>query len=133
MFGKNRRVPAWTVPMLLGLGLAGAAIGAVQAGSGDEALSCEIRAGQSNGMITLEGTVHATVATVGSYRFRVSSVGQSGGTNIQQGGNFNATPGNPATLGRVMLGNAGAIYDADLEIKSNGTTIACSERVGGAI
>ena len=133
MFGKDSRFPARTVPLLLGLGLTGAAIGAVQAGSGDEAVSCEIRAGQSNGMINLEGAIHANVATVGSYRFRVSSVGRSGGTNIQQGGNFHATAETPATLGRVTLGNAGSIYDASLEITSNGTTIVCSKRVGGAI
>ena len=133
MFGKNRRFPARTAPLLLGLGLAGAAIGTVQAGSGDEAVRCKIRAGQSNGAITLEGAVHANVTTVGSYRFHVSSVGRSGGTNIQQGGNFHATAEAPATLGRVTLGNAGSIYDASLEITSNGTTTVCSERVGGAI
>ena len=84
-------------------------------------------------MITLQGTVHANQPLSGTYSFRVASAGHSGGTNIRQGGGFTAGPDAPAMLGRVMLGNAGAIYDADLEITAHGATVKCSERVGGAI
>lgn len=132
MFGKNRLMPARTASLLLGLGLAGVAIGAVQAGSGAENFRCEIRTNDANGMITLEAAVHANVVTPGAYRFRASSVGHSG-TNIQQGGNFEAKPEAPATLGRVVLGNPGAIYEASLEATSNGKTIACFERIGGTL
>jgi hypothetical protein len=86
-----------------------------------------------NGAIMLQGVIHADVPVSGSYRFKVASAGSAGNTNMSQGGYFTAAPGEAAMLGKIMLGNAGAIYDATLEIESDGMTVECEERVGGAI
>src|SRR5690606_4539177 len=96
-------------------------------------VACEIKSASMNGMISLEAVIRSDVAAFGSYRFRVAGAGGGGGTNIQQGGNFSATPGAPVTLGRVMVGNTGGAYDAILEISADGETATCSERVGGRI
>ncbi len=130
---SKTRILAGAAPLLLGLTLIGVEMGASQAGSsGEGPLRCEIQTTSANGMVALEGVVHADVAVSGSYSFRISSSGGSGRSNIQQGGGFTAGPGGPVTLGRVMLGANGA-YDASLTVTSNGSTVACSERVGGAI
>jgi hypothetical protein len=133
MSSKQIRPSLRAMPLLLGLGVAGLAMGAGAASSSDEPLRCEIRANSMNGMIELQGVVHADVPVSGSYRFKVASAGGAGNTNMSQGGYFTAGPGEAAMLGRVMLGNAGAIYDATLEIESDGMTVECEERVGGAI
>lgn len=135
MLNKHRRFAARMAPLLLGLGAAGIAMGASHAGSTntDEPVACEIQATQADGMIALEGIVRADEAIRGSYRFRVSSAGGSGSSNISQGGRFTAGPDGMTKLGKVMLGNTGAAYDASLEVTSNGVTIECAKRVGGAI
>jgi hypothetical protein len=120
-------------PLLAGAALAAVAVGAVKADSAAGPLSCAIVTDSVNGAIALRGTAQSDVAVSGSYRFRVASAAGGGNTNMQQGGNFTATPGNPITLGRITLGNPGAIYDAHLEIVANGASVECSERVGGAI
>ena len=112
MFTKHKAFRS--MPLLLGLGVAGLAIGAGAASSSDEPLRCEIKAESMNGMISLQGVIHADVALSGSYRFKVESAGGGGNTNMSQGGAFTAGPGEEVLLGRVMLGNAGAIYDATL-------------------
>lgn len=129
---RKRSLSTLTLPILAGLGLVAFAAGSGQAGSTSGPLWCEILADSANGGIALQGMVHTDVAISGSYRFRVASAG-GGSANIQQGGNFSAAPGSPVALGRVTLGNAGAIYDASLEIAANGSAIKCTERVGGAI
>jgi CsgH protein len=134
MFDRTRRFSTRAVPILLGLGAAGLTIGAGQAGStSDGPLRCEIHASSAGGMVSLEGVVLADVEVSGSYRFRVASAGGAGGSNIQQGGDFTAGPGGAVTLGEVMLGGQGAVYDATLEINSGGASVKCAERVGGAI
>jgi hypothetical protein len=134
MIDRTRRISARAVPLLIGLGAAGLAIGAGHAGSASgEPVRCEIQASSTSGMIALAGVVHADVEVSGSYRFRVASAGGAGGSNIQQGGNFTAGPDGAVTLGNVMLGGQGAVYDATLEIISGGKTVECAERVGGAI
>lgn len=135
MLNKRRRFAARMAPLLLGLGAAGIAMGASQAGSTGtgEPVVCEIQATPADGMIALEGIVHADETISGSYRFRVSSAGGSGSANISQGGSFTAGPGGAARLGTVMLGNTGAAYDARLEVTSDGVTVECAERVGGAV
>jgi hypothetical protein len=132
MFRKFTRLPLAAAPVILGLGVAGFAMADSQSESTDP-VRCEILAAPANGMITLEGVLHTDVALSGSYLFRVTSSGGAGSSNIQQGGMFSAEPDRPATLGTVMLGNSGGTYNASLEIQSNGTTVACSERIGGAI
>jgi hypothetical protein len=129
MIKRYKRFVVAAVPFALGLGIA---ISAGQAGSTDGPVRCEIQASTQNGMVAMQGVVHADVAINGSYRFRVSSAGGGGNSNISQGGGFAAGPERAVTLGRVMLG-ASAVYDASLEVTSNGATITCAERVGGAI
>jgi hypothetical protein len=133
MFDRQKHFRARVAPLLLGLGVTGLAIGAVQAHSSAEPIRCEIEATSANGTIALQGVVHAEAAVTGSYQFRVVSAGGSGSSNIQQGGNFAAGPNGPAMLGQVRLSSPGAVYDATLEITSNGVTVKCAERVGGAI
>jgi hypothetical protein len=134
MFDRTRRFSASAVALFVGLGAAGLAMDASRAGSTTGgAIRCEIQASSTNGMIALEGVVRADVEVSGSYRFRVKTAGGAGGSNIQQGGNFAASPGGAVTLSRVMLGGQGAVYDATLEIESGGMTVLCEERVGGAI
>lgn len=91
---------------------------------------CEIVTETSGGMITLQGVVHADTPLSGSYTFRVESAGGGGGSNIRQGGSFSAAPGQPAKLGRVMLGGGGAVYDATLGVDTNVGRFTCHERAG---
>ena len=69
----------------------------------------------------------------GSYPFKVKNAGGGGSANISQGGDFAIGAGEQATLGQVMLGSNGAVYDARLTVTVDGETIECAERVGGAI
>lgn len=133
MSNKQKHIPTLAATLLLGLGAAGAAIGAGQADPGGEPFRCEIRASTDGGMIGLEGVVHADAATGGTYQFRVTGAGRSGGSNIVQGGSFQVDPDEPAILGRVMLGGNGGAFDASLAVSSDGTTVTCAERVGDAI
>ncbi len=128
MFGKPSKIAS----VILGLGIAAAMIGTGQAGSSSGPLRCEIETVKQGAMVSLAGMVHADAPLGGSYRFKVASAGGGGGTNISQGGNFSAGPGAPATLGRVSLGG-NSIYDATLEVTADGVTVACEERVGGAL
>ena len=133
MFDKLNRFPLAAAPLVLGLGVAGFAMADGEAVPPAQPFYCEILAAPANGMIALEAVLHTDVALSGSYLFRVTSSGGAGSSNIQQGGMFSAEPDRPATLGTVMLGNSGGTYNASLEIQSNGKTVACSDRVGGAI
>lgn len=133
MFSKATRFTARTVPLLFGLGAAAIGIGAGHAGTAPGPVRCEIRADLTGGTTSLEGVVHADKAVSGSYRFRVESAGASGRSNIDQGGDFTAGPGNPATLGSIMLDTRGARYDASLTVTVEGKTIECADHIGGAI
>ena len=108
-------------------------VGAGQAGTAGAPAHCEIEASPVNGMVALQGVVHTDAGTSGSYKFHVTSAGGSGNTNIQQGGSFTAGRDGAARLGKVTLGNTGAIYEATLRITANGKSFQCAERVGGAI
>lgn len=134
MFDRLNRFHIIAASVLVGLGAAGFATadGSPEAALG-EPLRCEIVANPSGGMVALEGVIHTDMPISGSYRFRVVSSGGGGSSNIQQGGNFSAAPGEAATLGTVMIGNSGGTYRATLEIVANGKTIACTDRTGGAI
>jgi hypothetical protein len=128
MFGKSLKV----MPVILGLGVAAATIGTGQAGSSAGPLRCEIEATQQGPMVSLAGLVYADAPLAGSYSFEVESAGGGGGSNISQGGNFSAGPGEPAMLGRVSLGG-NSVYDATLEVTADGLTVECEERVGGSL
>ena len=132
MFSTGRRMLIPAATLLLGAGAAATSVGAGQAGSSGGPVHCEIQATTSGGMVTLQGVVRADKAVSGSYTFRVESAGGSGNSDISQGGDFSARAGDPATLGQVMLGGNGSIYDARLEVTAGGRTYRCDERVGGA-
>lgn len=106
---------------------------ALMAGSGQahsDETRCEIVTETSGGMVTLQGVVHAEAPLSGSYMFRVESASGGGGSNIRQGGSFTAAPGQPAKLGRVMLGSQGSVFDATLDVDSSAGRFTCSERAG---
>lgn len=124
---------AWALPLLCGLGLAGLAAGAGQAASTGGPMRCEIRTESAGRMIVLQGMVHADSDVSGTYRFEVESRGNGGNSDISQGGSFTAGPDHPATLGRVMVAAAGAIYDVSLDVTSGGAKVSCSEQVGGKL
>lgn len=127
MFDRQRRFTSMAIPLVVGFGLAGAAMGASQADSAGGPLRCEIETRSANGMVVLAGVVHADTAVNGSYRFRITGAG----TEIDQGGAFTAGPG-AVTLGRATLGGDGA-YDASLTVTADGHAVECEERVGGFI
>lgn len=130
MFDRQMRFPARAaVPLFLCLGIVGAAVGAVAAESPAVPLRCEIETHLTNGMITLEGVVHASVEVAGSYQLRIVGAGLSGSSDIEQGGEFSAGPDGPVTLGRVMLGGGGS-FDANLELTTDGAAVSCSRRIG---
>lgn len=93
---------------------------------------CEIRVTPEGDMVSLEALAYADRKVSGTYSFHVESAGQTGSTNIEQGGAFSAAPDRPATLGTVTLDAKGAVYDARLEVTVDGKSIACTDRIGGA-
>lgn len=105
---------------LAAMGAAGQAAGPVR---------CEIRAAPQGSMLALEALVHADKSVRGTYSFHVESVGQTGGTNVEQAGAFDASSGRPAVLGTVTLGAKGT-YDARLEVTVGSEHVGCTERVG---
>ncbi len=128
----SKRLTARLAPLVIGLGAAGLAMGATQASSADDSVSCEIEARQQNGMIAMRGVVHSETPISGSYEFKVRSAGHGGSSDISQGGRFSAGPDGPATLGQVQLGGSPA-YDATLYVNADGMTIECAERFEGLI
>jgi len=133
MLKQKKRISAVTTVVVLGLGAGAVAAGNGMATSSNGPLRCAIEATATGAAIALESRVETEVALSGSYRFRVASAARSGATNVQQGGGFSAVPGGPLVLGRILLGDASAIYDATLEIDADGTTITCTRRVSGKI
>jgi hypothetical protein len=131
MSSNMRRLGARMGLLFVGLGLAGIATAGTGTPTGPaiDPVRCEIRTDTSNGMTSLDGMVHADRVVSGSYRFRVKSTGASGKSDIDQGGDFTAGPGNPAVLGSIMLDGAAARYDASLTVTVDHETIEC--RGGG--
>lgn len=128
MFYTSKSVAAAAAAVAVALSGTALMAGSGEAHSGDT--RCEIVKETSGGMVTLQGVVHAETPLSGSYMFRVESAGGGGGSNIRQGGSFTAAPGQPATLGRVMLGSRGTVFDATLDIDSDAGRFTCSERAG---
>ncbi|WP_306258711.1 curli-like amyloid fiber formation chaperone CsgH [Pararhizobium sp. IMCC21322] len=117
---------------LLALSLTGVALAGTNTdNASDDPISCEIKATENRGMITLETMIHSDTSINGQYRFKVKSAGRSGSTNLSQGSNFRADAGEPLQLGRMML-SSGSVYDASLEVTVSGVTFNCAERIGGA-
>lgn len=110
--------------LLIGLAAAGVSIGASQASVSDGPLSCAIETSRSGGGIAIESIARSERAASGSYSFSV----RGGGTNIRQGGEFDARAGETVTLGEVMLG--GGSYDLRLEVSAGDRSVSCSHRIG---
>ena len=94
--------------------------------SADDA-RCELRTSKRGGATVLEGVVIASKAVSGSYRISVAASGGSGSSDIDQSGSFQATPGQPVSLGVVQLGGSGG-YSANLTVKWGGGSTSCSGR-----
>lgn len=126
---RIKALAALALPVLAGLG--GTALAIDAGGSRTQGpLTCAIDVEPRSQMVEIEGVVLADVSVSGSYSFEVRSRGPSGNSNIRQGGGFTAEAGKPATLGKVMLGSAGASYDVRLDIDADGESVTCDQIVG---
>ena len=145
MLNKYRRLSKTMLSVLIGLSAGAMAVSAHQQANADpvngeivvantsivdKPVYCEIKASSANGLTSLEGVFHTNVALDGSYRFTVTSSGRAGNSNISQGGNFSAQADDALTLGRVMMGGQGAIYNASLVVTTSENTIVCENRAG---
>lgn len=86
--------------------------------------ACEIVTSKTSGMTIIEGVVTSGKAISGTYSLRVSG----SGTNIRQGGDFDAAPNEKTVLGKVSLGGNASAYDIDLKVETGGRTIPCNTR-----
>ncbi len=123
MTHTNKRVIGAAAMLLIGLGAGVAGIGSSQASASDGPLSCAIETSRSGGMVAIESVAKSQRAVTGSYSFSV----RGGGTNIRQGGEFEAGAGETVTLGQVTLSGGG--YDLKLEVSAGGRTASCSQRL----
>lgn len=126
---RNRIRIARAAPLLLTLGLTGAAFTATGMAASETPLRCDIAVQKTGGMIALEGTVESAKSVSGVYRFAVESVSGGGNTRINQGGEFSVRPGETVTLGSVMLG-ANGVYDASLKLETSAGSVSCDQRAG---
>lgn len=91
---------------------------------------CEIRAEPNGRGVVLEGLVFADVPLSGSYRFRVSQNGAGGSSQINQGGEFDAAPGAPESVGTVSLGSGPGSFTATLTVSWAGGSVDCAAGTG---
>ncbi|MEF0941860.1 curli-like amyloid fiber formation chaperone CsgH [Rhizobium sp. BR 362] len=124
-----RRLIAAFALVLLPAGALAAMVATDQSGGG---LRCEIRATPEAGMVTLEALARADKRVSGNYTFHVKSAGSAGGSNIDQSGAFDATPGRAVTLGSVSLRSKAGAYDATLDITAGDNTVRCARRIDEA-
>jgi hypothetical protein len=120
---------AAALAILFGLGAAASGYAA----STPKPLTCDITAIPSDGAVLIEGIVTATSPLSGSYQFKVRSQGDGGSSNISQGGDFDATPGAPTTIGQVTLANDCGTFDVTLAIDAGGTNLECHKTLSGNI
>ena len=126
------RIPCLTAlaiaPVMLTLGanpMTGHIVEPAHASAADA--RCELKTTKRGGGTVLEGVVIASKAVSGSYRISVAASGGSGSSDIDQSGSFQATPGQPVSLGVVQLGGSGG-YSANLTVKWGGGSTSCSGR-----
>ncbi len=96
-----------------------------EAGWFSDTVSCEIRVNRHHGGVTLEGVALAKENVSGSYHMAISG----GSSNVDQSGDFSASPGSPGSLGEVTLGGDGGSYYATLRVNWNGGSSSCTKRV----
>jgi hypothetical protein len=116
-------LPAVLLPAVVGSAIAveGLAPGA------PAPVACEIRVSESGGGIRLEPVATATTVLSGEYAFTVSKK-SGGGTSVSaQSGDFEAGPGEPASLGVAVFDRDGTI-DAELTVRWAGGAVSCERR-----
>lgn len=109
------------------LALGGAGMAANAYGTAADGLACGVNTSNANGMLSVEGVLQSPEALTGDYRFALKSQGAGGSSNINQGGQFSATPGMPVSLGKVSV-NAGANIEVDFTITTGGKKYDCSQQ-----
>ena len=97
--------------------------------SGPDLVRCEIRVKNHGSTLTLEGVALAKASVSGSYSMQISSSGGGGSSDIDQSGDFSASPGAPGSLGVVNLSGSGARYVARLHVTWNGGSAQCTKSV----
>ena len=107
--------------------LGGAGMAANAYGTAADGLACGVNTSNANGMLSVEGVLQSPEALTGDYRFALKSQGAGGSSNINQGGQFSATPGMPVSLGKVSV-NAGANIEVDFTITTGGKKYDCSQQ-----
>lgn len=107
--------------------LGGAGMAANAYGTAADGLACGVSTSNANGMLSVEGVLQSPEALTGDYRFALKSQGAGGSSNINQGGQFSATPGMPVSLGKVSV-NAGANIEVDFTITTGGKKYDCSQQ-----
>lgn len=115
-----------SVPLLIGLGLAGIAATTGLASAGDDDLRCDIVQAQQAGMRTITATVTSPRAVTGTYQLDIQTSRNGNTSSVNQGGMFAATAGETVTLGQMSI-DAGARTSIDYAITIAGQTIVCSQ------
>ncbi|MGJ3261860.1 MAG: curli-like amyloid fiber formation chaperone CsgH [Salinarimonas sp.] len=118
------RLAAAAAVALSALGPLAASLGASAADEAHAGLTCEIRTSRSGGLLLLEPTVSSDTAMRGHYGFVVEGRGSGGRSDIEQGGAFAVSAGEPARLGSVAL-SPSAAFEARLEIEADGVRTTC--------
>ena len=83
--------------------------------------ACEIAVDETAAGTTFRGLVQANDALSGRYSLRLAGRG----TDIRQGGAFDARAGETLTLGQSMLSGAASAYDTDLTVTVDGQSYSC--------
>lgn len=95
----------------------------------DTAPNCQIEETSRGSALSLKGAISSVPGTTGTYSFSVEGTG----TNIRQRGRFTTDDHGKASLGSVLLGNSGAVYDARLIVNIRGKAFECADRFGDLI
>ncbi len=123
----NKFLIVSTIALVAGMVAGGAGFSASKHSRVDSPIQCSIEASESRGMTIMEGLLQTDSKVRGSYSFRVVSHGRSGSSQIQQGGEFTASPDDPVKLGKVMIGGSPKDYDVSLKVTIGDKTYRCSE------
>jgi hypothetical protein len=91
--------------------------------------ACELHVERQAGSVVLEGEVHATRATAGSYQLKIWQAGASS-SSISQGGDFTVPAGGSSSLGLVSLAGGGS-YGATLTVNFDDDPVDCKATTHG--
>jgi carbon monoxide dehydrogenase subunit G len=138
MLNNREQRPVRFTPAVLSLAVGLGVIGTIAAGAtsveaASDGVSCEVQIKTGSGSVSLEGIVRSDTSIDGTYQLVVTRSGGSGGSNIDQGGEFSAAAGEDTSLGTVMLSGIGGTYVAKLKVKWNGSSTVCREKVSGSL